>query len=95
MRKAKGEKCSNSGRKDLNVCGIVVSAEVLSCVASTYKETPKVGVNFWGHFAFFGRLIRYFIAFICFLYMLQSGSFLYALTASLGTYIIVVFSLLM
>ena len=34
--------------------------------------------------------VCYLIAFICFLYMLHLGSFLYALTASLGTYIIVV-----
>ena len=34
--------------------------------------------------------VCYLIGFICFLYLLHLGSFLYALTASLGTYIIVV-----
>lgn len=34
--------------------------------------------------------LSYFIGFICFLYLLHLGSFLYALIASKGTYIIVV-----
>ena len=39
-------------------------------------------------------LLCYLIGLICFLNMFHSGSFLYALTASLGTYIIVVSAML-